>query len=152
MQPDVHYAHNRDVALAYQVAGGGAHDVLLVSGFVSNLEYAWDYLSLSRFISRLAETSRLILMDRRGSGLSDRFREAPSQEALLSDVEAVLDEVGSARATLFGIWDGCATSILFAATYPDRVSSLVLFSSSATQRLAADYPWAWSDERWDEWL
>jgi class 3 adenylate cyclase len=152
MQPDVHYAHNGEVALAYQVAGDGDHDVLLVCGFVSNLEYAWEYPSLARFLSRLAEGSRLILMDRRGSGLSDRFREAPSEEAMLGDVEVVLDEVGSARATLFGIWDGCATSLLFAATHPDRVSSLVLFSSSATQRLAPDYPWAWSDQRWEEWL
>ena len=104
MKPDVHYARNGDVSLAYQVVGSGSRDLLLVSGFVSNLEYAWEYPSLSRFLSRLAETSRLILTDRRGSGLSDRFREAPTQETMFRDLEIVLDEVGSAKATLLGLW------------------------------------------------
>jgi class 3 adenylate cyclase/pimeloyl-ACP methyl ester carboxylesterase len=152
MKPEVHYARNDDVSLAYQVVGNGARDLLLVFGFVSNLEYAWEYPSLSRFLSRLAETSRLILTDRRGSGLSDRFRDAPPQETMLQDLEIVLDEVGSAKATLFGVWDGCDTSILFAATYPERVSSLVLFTASATQRPKDDYPWAWTDDYWEEWL
>ena len=152
MKPDVHYARNGDVSLAYQVVGSGSRDLLLVSGFVSNLEYAWEYPSLSRFLSRLAETSRLILTDRRGSGLSDRFREAPTQETMLRDLEIVLDEVGSAKATLLGLWDGCATSVLFAATNPERVASLILFSASAAQKPAEDYPWAWTDEYWEEWL
>jgi class 3 adenylate cyclase/pimeloyl-ACP methyl ester carboxylesterase len=152
MKPDVHYAHNGDVSLAYQVVGSGSHDLFLVSGFVSNLEFAWEYPSLSRFLSRLAETSRLILTDRRGSGLSDRFREAPPQETMLRDLEIVLDEVGSAKATLLGLWDGCATSVLFAATNPERVASLILFSASAAQKPAKDYPWAWTDEYWEEWL
>ena len=152
MKPDVHYVRNGDVALAYQVVGSGSHDLLLVSGFVSNLEYAWEYPSLSRFLSRLAEMSRLILTDRRGSGLSDRFGEAPPQETMLRDLEIVLDEVGSARATLLGLWDGCDTSILFAATNPERVASLILLSASASSRPTEDYPWAWTDEYWDEWL
>ncbi len=152
MKPDVSYVRNGDVSLAYQVVGSGSHDLLLVSGFVSNLEYAWEYPSLSRFLSRLAEMSRLILTDRRGSGLSDRFREAPPQETMLGDLEIVLDEVGSAKATLFGLWDGCETSTLFAAMNPERVSSLILFTASAAQRPAEDYPWAWSDEYWEEWL
>jgi class 3 adenylate cyclase len=152
MRPDVRYVRNGDVSLAYQVAGDGPRDLLLVSGFVSNLEEAWRYPSLSRFLSRLAETSRLILTDRRGSGLSDRFGDAPPQETMLNDLEIVLDEVGSAKATLLGLWDGCETSILFAATYPDRVSSLILCTVSGTQRRAEDYPWAWTDEEWDDWL
>ena len=152
MKPDVLYARNGDVALAYQVVGSGAHDLLLVSGYVSNLEYAWDYPSLSRFLTELASSSRLILMDRRGAGLSDRFREAPSQEVMLSDIVAVLDEVGSARATLLGIWDGALTSVLFAGTYPDRVASMVLFSASAAQLRDDSYPWAWAQDQWDEWL
>ena len=151
-KPEVSYVRNSDISLAYQVVGSGSHDLLLVSGFVSNLEYAWEYPSLSRFLSGLAEMSRLILTDRRGSGLSDRFREAPPQETMLRDLEMVLDEVGSAKATLFGLWDGCETSILFAATHPERVSSLILFTASAAQKPAEDYPWAWSDEYWEEWL
>jgi class 3 adenylate cyclase/pimeloyl-ACP methyl ester carboxylesterase len=152
MKPDVQYTRNGDVSLAYQVVGDGARDLLVVSGFVSNLEYAWEYPSLSRFLSRLAETSRLILIDRRGSGLSDRFREAPTQETMLRDLEIVLDAVGSAKATLFGMWDGCATSMLFAATFPERVASLILFTASAAQKPTEDYPWAWNDEEWAEWL
>ena len=152
MKPEVSYVRNGDVSLAYQVVGGGSHDLLLVSGFVSNLEYAWEYPSLSRFLSRLAEMSRLILTDRRGSGLSDRFREASPQETMLRDLEIVLDEVGSAKATLFGLWDGCETSILFASTNPERVSSLILFTASAAQRPAEDYPWAWSYDYREEWL
>ncbi len=150
--PEVHYARNGDVSLAYQVVGSGSRDLLLVSGFVSNLEYAWEYPSLSHFLSRLAEMSRLILTDRRGSGLSDRFREAPPQETMTRDLEIVLDEVGSAKATLLGLWDGCETSILFAATHPERVSSLILLTASAAQKPAEDYPWAWTDEHWEEWL
>ena len=152
MKPDVNYVRSGDVSLAYQVVGNGPQDLLLVSGYVSNLEYAWEYPSLSRFLTRLSETSRLILTDRRGSGLSDRFREAPPQETMLRDLEIVLDEVGSAKATLFGIWDGCETSILFAATNPERVASLILFSASAAQKTAVDYPWGWTDEYWEEWL
>ena len=152
MKPDVQYARNGDVSLAYQVVGDGVRDLLVVSGFVSNLEYAWEYPSLSKFLSRLSESSRLILIDRRGSGLSDRFREAPTQETMLRDLEIVLDAVGSAKATLFGMWDGCETSTLFAATFPERVASLILFTASAAQKPADDYPWAWNDEEWDEWL
>ena len=152
MKPEVNYVRNGDASLAYQVVGTGSRDLLVVSGFVSNLEYAWEYPSLARFLSRLAEMSRLILTDRRGSGLSDRFREPPPQETFLQDLEVVLDEVGSARATLLGLWDGCDTSILFAATNPERVSSLILLSASATQRPAADYPWAWTAQEWETWL
>jgi class 3 adenylate cyclase/pimeloyl-ACP methyl ester carboxylesterase len=152
VKPDVRYVRNGDVALAYQVVGDGPRDLLLVSGFLSNLEYAWEYPSLARFLERLADVSRLILTDRRGTGLSDRFVAPPTQEAAMGDLETVLDEVGSPKATLLGLWDGCETSILFAATHPDRVASLVLFTAAAAQKPAADYPWAWDDAAWDEWL
>ena len=146
------YARNGDVALAYQVIGDGPQDVLLVSGFLSNIEYAWMYPSLARFLTRLSGFSRLIMMDRRGSGLSDRMSEQPTIETSISDLEAVLDEVGSPRTTLFGLWDGCLTAIIFAATHPDRVASLVLFGSSPAQTPRDDYPWAWSEEHWADWL
>jgi len=152
MNPDVHYARNRDASLAYQVVGDGPRDILLVSGFLSNLEYAWMYPSLSAFLARLSGFSRLIMMDRRGSGLSDRFTEAPPAETMLDDLEVVLDEVGSARTSLLGLWDGCVTSVLFAATHPERVSSLILFTASAAQKYSDDYPWAWDEGRWEEWL
>ena len=151
-RPDVHYARNGDVSLAYQVVGEGPEDLMLVSGFLSNIEYAWLYPSLAGFLARLASFSRLILMDRRGSGLSDRISAPPPIETSLEDVEVVLDEVGSPKTTLFGLWDGCVTSILFAATRPERVASLVLFSSSPAQTPKEDYPWAWTESRWAEWL
>jgi len=152
VNPDLHYARNGDVALAYQVVGHGPRDVLLVSGFLSNIEYAWMYPSLARFLGRLAGFSRLIVMDRRNSGLSDRVSEQPTIETTLQDVEVVLDEVGSPKTTLFALWDGCFTAALFAATHPERVASLVLFSASPSQTPKDDYPWAWSEAQWTEWL
>jgi class 3 adenylate cyclase len=149
---DIHYARNGEVSLAYQVVGDGPRDLLLVSGFLSNLEYAWMYPSLASFLSRLATSSRLILMDRRGSGLSDRFTNAPPVETAMQDIEVVLDEVGSPRTTLFGVWDGAETALLFAASHPDRVASLVLFTASAAQKPTDDYPWAWDEAYWEEWL
>ena len=125
---------------------------MLVSGFLSNIEYAWLYPSLTGFLARLASFSRLILMDRRGSGLSDRISAPLPIETTLEDVEVVLDQVGSPKTTLFGLWDGCVTSILFAATRPERVASLVLFSSSPAQTPKEDYPWGWTESRWAEWL
>ena len=95
-------------------------------------------------MTQLAEGSRLILTDRRGSGLSDRFREAPPQETVLRDLEIVLDEVGSAKATLIGLWDGCDTSILFAATNPERVTSLILLGEPPRHRSRRRLPWAWT--------
>ena len=145
MRPDLHYTRNGDIALAYQVVGDGPRDVLLVSGYLSNLEYAWMYPSMARFLRRLAGFSRLILTDRRGSGLSDRVWNPPPIETTLADVEAVLDAVGSAKTTLIGLWDGCLTSTCCtAATHPDRVASLVLFGSSPAQMASADYPWGWT--------
>ena len=151
-KPDVQYARNDGVALAYQVVGNGPRDLLLVSGYLSNIEYAWSYPSLRNFLARIASFTRLILVDRRGSGLSDRVSEPPSFETSIRDLELVLDEVGSPKTTLFGIWDGCETSILFAATHPRRVTSLVLFSSSPAQMPKDDYPWGWDECTWDEWL
>jgi class 3 adenylate cyclase len=152
MHPETRYARNGDVSLAYQVVGDGPRDLLLVFGFLSNIEFAWMYLSLASFLTRLASFSRLILMDRRGSGLSDRFEDAPPAETMLRDIEVVLDEVGSPKTTLFGLWDGAVTSVLFAATHPERVSSLVLFTVSAAQKPADDYPRAWDEAYWEEWL
>ena len=151
MKPDLQYARNGDVSLAYQVVGDGTHDLLVVSGFVSNLEYAWEYPSLSGFLSKLAETSR-----RTSSiGVDRDSRPLPRGAAAGDDAPRSGDRAGrggSAKATLFGMWDGCATSTLFAATFPERVASLILFSASAAQKPTEDYPWAWNDEEWDEWL
>jgi pimeloyl-ACP methyl ester carboxylesterase len=115
MPPDVHYARNGDTALAYQVVGGGSIDVAFLSGFVNNLDLIWEYPPYARFLRRLASFSRLILMDRRGTGLSDRFlpRDLPPLEVLQDDLRLVLDEIGAERPSLFG-WSvqvACALSL-----------------------------------------
>ena len=152
MRPDVRYARRGGAALAYQVVGDGARDLLVVPGFLSNIEYLWRVPSMARFFSDLASRHRLILMDRRGSGLSDKYSDPPSQEQLMEDIDAVLDDAASPRTSVLGIWEGCATTLLYAASRPTRVSSLLLFSASATQRRDDDYPWAWTTEMGDEWL
>ncbi|HEX9124305.1 MAG TPA: adenylate/guanylate cyclase domain-containing protein [Actinomycetota bacterium] len=154
MKPDVHYARNGDVALAYQVVGDGPSDLFLAIGYLSNLEYAWEIPSNAAFFRRLATSRRLILMDRRGSGLSDRFSapDAPPLETLMEDVRVVLDAAGSARTSLLGLWDGCMIATLFAATYPERVTSLILFSAAPTGTATEDLPGGWDDEQWEEWL
>ena len=154
VKPDVGYARNGDVALAYQVVGDAPTDLLAVIGYTSNLEYAWEYPSMAAFLRRLATGRRLILMDRRGSGLSDPFPKegAPPLETLIDDVRIVLDAAGSTRTALFGLWDGCLTATMLAATYPERVSDLILFSASPNGILDEHSPWAWGHEEWDAWL
>jgi class 3 adenylate cyclase len=154
MKPDVHYVRNGGVALAYQVVGDGPADLFVVIGYLSNLEYAWEIPSNAAFFRRLAASRRLILMDRRGSGLSDRFSpsDAPPQETLVEDVRVVLDAAGSARTALLGLWDGCMTATLFAATYPERVTSLILFSAYPAGSVTEDLPGQWGEDQWEEWL
>jgi len=154
MKPDVHYVRNEGVALAYQLIGEGPTDLFVAIGYVSNLEYAWEISSNAAFFRRLAATRRLILMDRRGSGLSDRFSpsDAPPQEILVEDLRVVLDAAGSARTALLGLWDGCLTATLFAATYPERVTSLILFSAYPAGLTTEDLHGAWDERQWEEWL
>jgi class 3 adenylate cyclase len=154
MKPDVHYVRNAGVALAYQVIGDGAADLFVAIGYLSNLEYAWEIPSNASFFRRLATSRRLILMDRRGSGLSDRFSpsDAPPQETLVEDVRVVLDAAGSARTAILGLWDGCMTATLFAATFPERVTSLILFSAYPAGLRPEDLPGSWDEEQWENWL
>jgi class 3 adenylate cyclase len=162
MQPKTRYARSGDVHIAYQVLGEGPFDVVLVPGFVSHLELAWEAPPLARFYRRLASFSRLILFDKRGVGLSDRVSQfdLPSLEQRVDDVRAVMDAVGSERAALLGYSEGGAMSVLLAATYPDRVSALVLCSSfakwdmmhSGWHRFAATFDEAanWMEHHWGE--
>ncbi|HEU4760332.1 MAG TPA: adenylate/guanylate cyclase domain-containing protein [Dehalococcoidia bacterium] len=143
MQPETRYAKSGDVNIAYQVVGDGPLDIVSVPGFISHLEVGWEDPSLARFLRRLASFSRLILFDKRGTGLSDRVsvKELPTLEQRMDDVRAVMDAVGSQRAALLGFSEGGPMSVLFAATYPERTSALVLygaFSSLTELRLSAD--------------
>jgi pimeloyl-ACP methyl ester carboxylesterase len=119
-------------------------DLVLVPGFVSHLEHAWDDLGYERFLKRLASFTRLILFDKRGTGLSDRVpvSELPTLEERMDDVRAVMDAVGSKRAALLGVSEGGPMSILYASTYPDRVAALILYGTYARRLRSADYPWA----------
>jgi pimeloyl-ACP methyl ester carboxylesterase len=116
--PETRYAKSGDVHIAYQVVGDGPLDLIFVPGFVSNVEMAWETPGRARFQSRLAAFSRLILFDKRGTGLSDRHVGVAHLEERMDDVRAVMDAVGSERAALFGISEGGAMSMLFSATYP----------------------------------
>jgi len=140
MQPTTHYAKSGDVHIAYQVVGDGPIDLVYVQGWVSHLEHAWEYPPLARCLRRLASFSRLIRLDKRGTGLSDRTPELPTLEQRMDDVRAVLDAVGSERAVLFGSSEGGAMCGLFAATYPERTVALVLYGSYAKGITATDYP------------
>ena len=131
MLPETKYVQNGDVSIAYQVVGNGPFDLLIVPGFISHLEQAWEDPAYSRFLQRLASFSRLIQFDKRGTGLSDRIVDIPSLEQRMDDVRAVMDATGSERAALFGISEGGPMSILFAATYPERTSALILYGSIA---------------------
>src|SRR6202049_1935878 len=120
MQPDTRYARSGDVNIAYQVLGEGPRDLVLVPGWVSNIDIFWEEPACARFLTRLASLSRLILFDKRGTGLSDRVADMPSLEVRMDDVRAVMDAVGSEQAALFGYSEGGPMCALFAATYPSR--------------------------------
>jgi len=143
-RPTTRYARSGAYSIAYQVVGDGPLDLVVVPGFVSHVEHAWEDPDYERFLTRLTAFSRLILFDKRGTGLSDRVpvNELPTLEERMDDLRAVLDATGSKRTALFGISEGGPMSILFATTYPDRVSALVLYGAYAKRVWAADYPWA----------
>ncbi len=140
--PQTHYAHSGDVSIAYQVLGQGPIDLVFVMGWVSHLDYFWQEPSFARFLRRLASFSRLILFDKRGTGLSDRVSELPTLEQRMDDVRAVLEAVGSQRAALLGVSEGGPLCSLFATTYPDRTLALVMIGTYAKRLWAPDYPWA----------
>ena len=130
MAPQTRYASSGGVSIAYQTLGEGPIDLVVVPGWVSNLDAFWEEPAVEEFHRRLAAFSRLILFDKRGTGLSDRV-ELPSLEIRMDDVRAVLDAVGSERAALFGCSEGGPMCALFAATYPDRTTALVMVGSYA---------------------
>jgi len=152
--PEIRYARNGDVALAYQVLGEGPIDLVFLPGFITNLEIAWENPLYARFLRRLASFSRLILMDRRGTGLSDRMapEDLPPLEVLMDDLAVVLDAVGSERTALFGFSDSGCLCAMFAATHPDRVTALALFAVAAVGVAAEDFPWQWTKDEWDDYF
>jgi len=143
-RPETKYARSGDINIAYQVVGTGPIDLVYVMGWVTNLDYFWEEPSYARFLARLASFSRLILFDKRGTGLSDRVHETelPTLEQRMDDVRAVMDAVDSSQAVLFGVSEGGPMCALFAATYPERTAGLVMYGSYAKRIWSPDYPWA----------
>ena len=146
--PDVRYARSGDVAIAYEVVGDGPIDIVFARGFAGELLSMWEYPYLVWFIEQLETFSRVIMLDKRGTGLSDRVRVVPTLETRMDDLRAVMDAVESERALLWTAQDGARLATLFAATYPERTAGLFLFDPTARGRRAPDYPWAPSDDEW----
>ncbi len=149
MLPQTRYAKSGDVHIAYQVVGEGPVDLVYVPGWISHVELAWELPDLADGFERLASFSRLILFDKRGTGMSDPVAagDLPTLEQRMDDVRAVMDAVGSSRAVVFGASEGGNMSMLFAAAYPKRTIALCTFGSTAKRLHTADYPWA---PTWEE--
>src|SRR6266511_5391916 len=144
MTPETRYTKSGEINIAYQVIGDGPRDLILVPGWVSNIEVFWEEPAVARFLRRLASFSRLIMFDKRGTGLSDRVPndKLPTLEDRVDDLRAVMDAIGSERAAVFGFSEGGNLSALFAATYPERTTALVMFGTFAKRIWSPDYPWA----------
>jgi len=145
--PETRYAKSGDTYIAYQVMGEGPFDLVLVPGFISHLDMQLEMPLTASFFARLASFCRLIRFDKRGTGLSDRVSAIPTLEERMDDVRAVMDAAGSTRAALLGFSEGGPMSIVFAATYPQRTSALILYGAFARQAWAPDNPWGTTDEQ-----
>jgi pimeloyl-ACP methyl ester carboxylesterase/class 3 adenylate cyclase len=144
---ETRYARSGDVSIAYRVAGDGPFDLVRVPGWVSDVELSWETPPFDEILPRLASFSRLIVFDKRGTGMSDRVSGAPTLETRMDDLRAVMDGAGSARAAVLGLSEGAPMSLLFAATYPERTTALVLIGGFARSRWAPDYPWGKTEEQ-----
>lgn len=152
MRPNTRYAHSGNLAIAFQVVGDGPLDIVYVPGWVSNLDYAWTLPRMAHVFERLGAFGRLIMFDKRGTGLSDRNVGYPTLGERMEDLNAVMAAVGSERAALMGTSEGGNLCMLFAATYPERTAALVLYGSFAKGLWAEDYPWAKTREQTEEEL
>ncbi len=141
VSPETRYAKSEEVSIAYHILGDGPRDLILVPGWMSNIELFWDEPAVARFLQRLASFSRLILFDKRGTGPSDPPGTLPDLETRMDDVRAVMAAVGSERAALCGYSEGGVMCALFAATYPARTTALVTIGSYTRQKPGPGYPW-----------
>jgi class 3 adenylate cyclase len=139
--PEIKYTRIGDVSLAYQVLGSGPIDLVLVPGFLSHLEQGWEEPAYTRFLLQLASFSRLILFDKRGTGLSDRVEGTPTLEQRMDDVRIVMDNAGCQKAAILGVSEGASIAALFAATYPKRTSTLLMYGGVVRKAWAQDHPW-----------
>jgi pimeloyl-ACP methyl ester carboxylesterase/class 3 adenylate cyclase len=147
--PETRYARSGDINIAYEVTGEGPFDLVFVPGYVTHLELHWKMPTFAPFLRRLSSFCRLIRFDKRGTGMSDPVSGAPTLETRMDDVRAVMDAVGSRRAAFYGLSEGAAMSILFAATYPERTAALVIRSAFPRRMWAPDYPWGRTEEEYE---
>jgi pimeloyl-ACP methyl ester carboxylesterase/DNA-binding CsgD family transcriptional regulator len=150
MYTGARYARSGDVNIAYQVLGDGPIDLVLTFGWVSHLAYVWEQPAIARFLDGLASFTRLILYDKRGTGMSDRVQPLPTLEQRMDDVRAVMDAAGSKRAAVMGISEGGVMSTLFAATYPERSIALIINGSYPSALRRPGYPWGVSPEQFEK--
>jgi class 3 adenylate cyclase/alpha-beta hydrolase superfamily lysophospholipase len=152
--PQTRYARTGDVSLAYTVVGDGPLDILYIPGYISNVEFAFDHPRYAGFIHQLAAFGRVIMVDRRGTGCSDRFspEDLPPLETLVDDLKVLLDEVGSTRTALLAFEAGGLMATMFAATYPQRTSALILYGNSPCGTATDDYPWQWASDEWEAYF
>ena len=146
LKPTTQYTKSGSINIAYQVFGSGSRDLVYIPGWISNIDLMWACPELVHFLLELGKVARVILFDKRGTGLSDRIVEFSTLEERMDDIRAVMDAVGSEKAVLFGHSEGGSVSALFAATYPERTISLITFGIFAKRRYSPDYPWAPTDE------
>ena len=146
--PETRYAISGDVAIAYQTAGEGPFDIVLVPGWVSHVELGWNVPFHGELRRRLSSFARLIVFDKRGTGMSDPVAGVPPLETRMDDVRAVMEAAGSGQAAIVALEEGVPMSLLFAATYPERTAALVLIGGYARAMWAPDYPWGWTEERY----
>jgi class 3 adenylate cyclase len=150
MPAETRYARSGEIGIAYQAFGEGEMDLVLAFPFLSHLDLMWESPAMSHFLRRLGSFARVLVFDRRGVGLSDPVAGAPTLEERMDDVRAVMDAAGSERAALLGMSEGATMCMLFAATYPERTSALVLWGAMARSTAAPDYPWAPEKEAVEE--
>ena len=147
--PETRYAKSGDTYIAYQVMGEGPFDLIFVPGFISHVEMQMEVPDFASFFGRLASFCRVIRFDKRGTGLSDRLSAIPTLEERMDDVRAVMDAAGSTRAAVMGFSEGGPMCIVFAATFPERTTALVLYGSFARGAWAPDYPWRLTEEQFE---
>jgi pimeloyl-ACP methyl ester carboxylesterase len=149
---ETRYAQSGDVSIAYAAVGDGPVDLVLTPGSSSHIELMWQHPLFAAFLDRMASFSRVIVFDKRGTGLSDRVKKIATLEERSDDIRAVMDAAGSERAVLMGVSEGGPMAIVFAATYPQRTTALVLYGSHGRVTWAPDYPWRSTEEEYRRWI
>jgi class 3 adenylate cyclase len=150
LEAPVKYAKSGNIHLAYRIFGNGPRDIVLIPGTLSHLELTWERPSFRHLLNRLAEFARVVVFDKRGQGLSDRFVSAEyTLEERITDIAAVMDAAGSARATMYGWSEGGPASLMFSASYPERTTALILYGTFASVK---DPPWAAPRDKWGRML